>query len=92
MIKSWQHKGLKKFYETGIKSGIIPEHAKRLKIILQLLDAADSPDKLDLPGFGFHKLSGELKNFYSITVRANWRIIFRFDNEDAILLDYLDYH
>lgn len=92
MIKSWKHKGLKQFYLTGDKSGIFVDHVKRLQVILQLLDAANSPEKLHLPGFGFHKLKGKLKDFYSVTVRANWRIIFQFEDEDAVLVDYLDYH
>lgn len=92
MIKSWQHKGLKKFYLTGDKAGISPEHASRLKIILQLLDAASMPNHLNLPGFGFHKLKGKEKKYYAVTVRANWRVIFQFDGEDAVLVDYLDYH
>jgi len=92
MIKSWQHKGLKKFYETGNKSGIIPAHAKRLKVLLQLLDAASAPKKLNLPGLDFHMLLGNLKSFYSIAVRANWKIIFKFEKGNAILVNYLDYH
>ncbi len=92
MIKSWQHKGLKKFYETGSKSGIIASHTKRLKLILQMLNAANTPDKLNQPGMNFHPLKGKLKGFYAITVRANWRVIYKFENDDAILVDYLDYH
>ena len=92
MIKSWRHKGLKKFYLSGDKSGIVADHIRRLQIILQLLDAANCPGKLNLPGLGFHKLKGDLKNFYSVTVRANWRIIFQFDDKDAVLVDYIDYH
>lgn len=92
MIKSWKHKGLRNFYLAGDKSGIIFEHRRRLQVILQLLDAACKAEQLDVPGFRFHKLKGDLKNFYSVTVRANWRIIFQFENEDAILVDYLDYH
>lgn len=92
MIKSWKHKGLRNFYLSGDKSGIIADHTRKLQVILQLLDAANSPDKLNLPGFGFHKLKGNLKNFYSVTVRANWRIIFQFDDQDAVLVDYIDYH
>ena len=92
MIKSWQHKGLKSFYETGNKSGIIPEHAKRLKTLLQLLNAANNAQRLNLPGLDFHALKGNLLGFYSIAVRANWKIIFQFEGENAILVDYLDYH
>ncbi len=92
MIKTWKHKGLKKFYLSGDKASIIPDHARKLQVILQLLDAADAPEKLNLPGLFFHKLSGNLKNFYSVTVKTNWRIIFHFDEQDAVLVDYIDYH
>ena len=61
-------------------------------VILQLLDAAASPERMNLPGMDFHKLKGDLKGFYSVAVRANWKIIFKFEGEDAILVDYLDYH
>ncbi len=92
MIKSWQRKGLRRFYETGSTSGIQVKHQARLKIILQLLDAAQKPNDLDLPGMKFHSLRGELDSFFVVSVNANWRIIFKFDGEDAILVDYLDYH
>lgn len=92
MILSWKHKGLKHFYLTGALSGIVSEHSNRLKLILQLLNAAIKPENMNLPGLRFHKLSGNLKNYYSVCVRANWRVIFKFENEHAILVDYLDYH
>ena len=92
MIKSWKHKGLRNFYLSGDRSGIIVEHQNRLQVILQLLNAASKPEQLHLPGFGFHKLKGKLKNFYAVTVRANWRVIFQFEKEDAVLIDYVDYH
>lgn len=92
MIKSWKHKGLKRFFEDGITSGINAKHAKRLKIILQLLNAATHPQQLDLPGMRFHKLKGNLREYCSVTVQANWRIAFQFDKGDAILVNYLDYH
>lgn len=92
MIKSWQHKGLRKFFETGKPTGIKPEHVTRLKIILQRLNAATCGKDMDTPGMKFHALKGELKGFYSVTVNKNWRIIFKFEGKDAILVDYLDYH
>jgi len=92
MIKSWKHKGLKRFYETGKKAGIIPSHERRLKIILQMLDAAEAPERMDAPGMNFHQLKGDKKGYFAVTVRANWRVIFQFDGEDAILVGYLDYH
>lgn len=92
MIKSWKHKGIRTFFETGKTSGIITQHAKKLKIILQLLNAANAPERMDLPGMRFHALKGKLKGHFSVTVNANWRVIFKFDGEDAALVDYLDYH
>lgn len=92
MIKSWKHKGLKKFFDTGNKSGITASHEKRLKIILQRLNAALGPDDMNTPGMKFHKLLGDLKGFYSVTVNGNWRVIFKFDGTNAINIDYIDYH
>ena len=92
MIKSWSHKGLKKFFEIGDKSGIQPKHAVNLKLILLQLASSLSPEDMDTPGNDFHKLSGDLKNFYSVKVNKNWRIIFAFDNGHAILVNYIDYH
>lgn len=92
MIKSWQHKGLKQFYLTGSKAGIKAHHEKRLKVILQLLNAAEKPADLNIVTMNFHGLTGKLSDFYSVRVDGNWRIIFKFDGKDAILVDYLDYH
>ena len=92
MIQSWKHKGLKLFYTTGDESGIQPEQAKRLKLIIQLLDIAEKPEHMNLPGMNFHLLKGQLVGFYSVKVNGNWRIIFKFDKQDAILVNYLDYH
>ncbi len=92
MIKTWKHKGLRMFFQSGNTSGIQAKHQTKLKIILQLLNAAMQPEDMDLPGFRFHRLKGELNDHYSLTVNANWRVIFSFDGKDAILVDYLDYH
>ena len=92
MIKTWKHKGLRLFFQSGVTSGIQAKHQTKLKIILQLLDAAVQPEDMDLPGFRFHQLKGGLKDHYSVTVNANWRVIFSFEGKDANLVDYLDYH
>ena len=92
MIKSWQHKGLKLFYETGSRAKIQANHAEKIHDILQVLDFATAPEQMELPGFGFHKLTGDMKGLYAVKVSANWRIVFSFENKDAILVDYLDYH
>lgn len=92
MIKSWKHKGLHLFFQKGDTSGVQVKHQSKLKIILQLLDAASKPEDLNLPGMRFHPLKGTYKGYYSVTVNGNWRIIYAFDGTDAILVDYLDYH
>ena len=92
MIKSWQHKGLKLFYDTGSPRGIQVKHKVRLTIILQRLDAAIKSDDLNLPGMRFHKLKGKFKDFYSVSVSGHWRVIYKFEGKNATLVDYLDYH
>ena len=92
MIKHFLHKGIQAFFETGSKAGIRPDHAKRLKVQLALLNAADSPSGMNVPGWGLHPLSHDLAGHWSVTVNGNWRLTFAFDGEDAILVDYQDYH
>ena len=92
MIKSWRHKGLKEFFFTGNKKGIMPVHEKKLKVILQRLNAAIQAEDMNTPGMNFHELKGDLKGFYAVSVSGNWRVIFEFEDNDAHLLDYLDYH
>ena len=92
MIKNFKHKGLKKLYETGSKQGVKPEHATRLRLILARLDASVVAEDMNLPGLGLHPLKGSLKNFWSVSVSSNWRVIFRFDNGNVTDVDYSDYH
>ena len=92
MIISFQHKGLRKFYETGSKQGIIAKHETKLQMILAALDIAESAEELNLPAFSLHSLKGNLQDYWSIKVNGNWCIIFRFTGNDVELLDYLDYH
>lgn len=92
MIRSFSHKGLRRLYEDDDKRGLSAEHIVKLKDILALLDAAGSPSDLDLPGLRLHPLKGDMKGFHAVTVRANWRVIFRFEGGDAYDVDYLDYH
>lgn len=86
------HKGLERFFRTGSTSGIQAKHDKRLRQILALLDEAISIRDMDAPGLRLHPLKGELKGLWSVTVQANWRITFRFENGDAYIVDYQDYH
>ncbi len=92
MIKNFKHKGLKKFYESGNKKGIIPEHSNRLRIILARLDAGQTPEDMNLPGLKLHLLKGKLKIFWAVDVSGNWRVIFRFENNNADDVNYKDYH
>jgi toxin HigB-1 len=92
MICSIRHKGLKRLYELDDPRGVIAEHVAKLRDILARLDAAGTVADMDLPGFRLHPLKGELKGFWAVTVRANWRVTFRFADGDARDVDYLDYH
>ena len=92
MIRSIRHKGLKRLYEDDDPRGVIVEHAEKLRDILVRLDAAGDVSDMDLPGFRLHPLKGELKGFWAVTVRANWRVIFRFADSDVLDVDYIDYH
>jgi toxin HigB-1 len=92
MIVSFRHKGLKRLYSDGDRSKLPPDMIGRIEDILALLDSAKDAKDLDRPSLRLHALKGELKGFWAVTVRANWRIIFRFDNEDATDVDFLDYH
>ena len=92
MIRSIRHKGLKRLYENDDLRGVIPEHAVKLRDILARLDAAGTIEDMDLSGFRLHPLKGEFKGLWAVTVRANWRVVFRFADGDAIDVDYIDYH
>ena len=92
MIRSFRHKGLKAFFQTGTTKGIRADHAKRLNHILGFMDLAKDVDDLDIPSFRLHSLKGNLIGYSSISVSGSWRIIFRFIENDIELVDYLDYH
>jgi len=92
MVKSFRHAWVEKFFKTGSKAGIQPAHATKLSIQLYALDGAKSPSDLNTPGWRLHPLTGDLEGHWSIRVNGNWRLTFKFDGEDAILVDYLDYH
>jgi proteic killer suppression protein len=92
MIRTIRHKGLKRLFEKDDPSGVSSEHAVKLRDILGTLNAAPTFTHMDLPGFRLHALKGELKGFWAVTVRANWRVIFRFVDGGAEDVDYVDYH
>jgi proteic killer suppression protein len=92
VIKSFRHAGLEKFFKTGSKAGIQPKHTEKLSIQLFALNRAKSASDMKAPGWDLHPLHGNLRNHWSIKVSGNWRLTFTFEGEDAILVDYQDYH
>lgn len=92
MIKSWRHKGLKAYFETGSTAGIQAAHTQKLRLQLAVLNAAIKPEDMKLPGYKFHQLKGDRKGYYSVSVNGNWRLTFKFEGCDAVLVDYEDYH
>lgn len=92
MIKSFAHKGLEKFFLTGRKAGIRADHAKKLARQLAILNVASTPQEMDMPGWRFHALSGDMAGHWAVWLNGNWRLTFCFDGEDAEIVDYQDYH
>jgi proteic killer suppression protein len=92
MIKDFRHKGIRNFFMTGSKAGIQPKHAERLRKQLFALDNAKSEKDMNAPGWKLHPLHGDLEGHWAVSVSGNWRLTFRFEGEDAVLVDYQDYH
>ena len=92
MIKSFRHRGIEKFFTSGSKAGIQPKHANRLRILLTTLNLSANPMDMNREGWEWHPLKGDLSGHWSVTVNGNWRLTFSFEGEDAILVDYQDYH
>jgi proteic killer suppression protein len=92
MIKGFKHKGLEKYFLRGTKAGIQANHANRLRVILGRLHASTTPQDMDLPGLNLHELTGNRKGIWSVKVSGNWRVTFKFQGEDAYIVNYEDYH
>ena len=92
MIKTFKHKGLKKFFDTGSKAGIQAKHERRLRMQLAAIDTASVIEDIDLPGFQLHQLKGNRDSVWSIAVNGNWRVTFEFKDGNAYILNYEDYH
>lgn len=92
VIRTFRHRGVEKFFRTGTKAGIQPKHAARLRILLTSLNLASMPGDMNRDGWGYHPLKGSLHGHWAVTVNGNWRLTFAFEDEDAILVDYQDYH
>ena len=92
MIQSFRHKGLRRLFEKGEAKGLRADHVVKVENILAVLNRARKSSDMDLPGFRLHRLKGDLKDFWSVTVSANWRVIFRFEGGHAYDVDLIDYH
>lgn len=92
MIKSFRHKGIESFFQGGSKAGIQPKHAEKLRNQLFALDNARQAQDMNAPGWRLHRLRGDLAGHWSVDVSGNWRLTFAFEGDDAILVDYQDYH
>jgi proteic killer suppression protein len=92
MIRSFRHAGIERFFLTASKAGIQPSHANKLNLQLTALNRARGPADMAVPGWKLHSLAGELKGHWAVSVSGNWRLTFRFEGEDVILVDYRDYH
>jgi proteic killer suppression protein len=92
MIRTFAHKGIETFFLKGTKAGIQPAHADRLSRQLAHLNQSQSAKDMNLPGWKLHALSGKLEGHWAVSVSGNWRLTFRFEDGDAILVDYQDYH
>lgn len=92
MIVSFNHKGLERFFSTGSTAGIQAKHVNKLRLQLTALNEAQSVEQMNFPGWRLHPLKGNMAGHWSITVNANWRITFMFENGNAHIVDYQDYH
>jgi len=92
MIRSFRHRGLKRLFERDDKAQVRPDMLEKIENILAILDRAHNPEDINLPEFRLHQLKGDLRPYWAVTVRANWRIIRRFDGSDAMDVDLIDYH
>ena len=92
MIRTFNHRGLERFFKKGDHRGIIAKTEARAERMLDRLDAIVKPEDMNIPGCKFHQLTGNRKETYAVTLTGNWRITFRFDGKDAIDVDLEDYH
>jgi proteic killer suppression protein len=92
MIRTFRHRGLERFFTKGDHRGILAKSEDRIERMLDRLDAAARPEDMNIPGYRFHRLTGNRKDTYAVAVTGNWRITFRIEGEDAVDVDLEDYH
>ena len=92
MIRKIRHKGLKRFFEEGNETGLPTQHISKIRAVLAVLDTVSDVSFINIPGGRLHRLSGDRKGYWSLTITRNWRITFRFDENDVTDVVYEDYH
>lgn len=92
MIASFRHRGLKALYDGRTERRVAPAHVEKLRDILAVLDLSRGPEDMNLPGFRLHELKAPLKGHWAVAVSGNWRVTFRFEDDAAVDVDYVDYH
>ena len=92
MIATFKNKGLQALFLTGSSAKVHQNHVKKLRLVLAKLNTVTHVSDMNFPGSGLHQLSGEKEGFWAVSINGNWRLIFRFENENAYDIDYLDYH
>ncbi|MCD6047126.1 MAG: plasmid maintenance system killer protein [Gammaproteobacteria bacterium] len=92
MIKNFKHKGLARFFINNDKSGLNSQQCDRISRMLDRLDSATVEEDMNLPGYGFHKLTGDRKGTWSVKVSGNWRLTFKFEGGHAYDVNLEDYH
>lgn len=86
------HKGLRRLYERDDARGLNPDRVDRIRRILTALQDASMPRNMNLPGLSLHQLKGPLAGLWSVRVAGNWRIVFRFEDGEAVDVNLIDYH
>jgi proteic killer suppression protein len=92
VIRKIKHKGLKRYFEEGDTKGLPAQHINKIQAVLAVLDTVSDVKYINIPGGRLHRLMGERKGYWSLTIKRDWRITFQFDGEDVTNLDYEDYH
>lgn len=92
MLRSFRHRGLKRLYERGDATRLPADQVERVLLVLADLESAKGPGDMNVPGYRLHRLRGDLREFWSVSISGNWRIIFRLEDGDAYDLDFVDYH
>ena len=91
MIKTFKSKLLKNFWQKGRAKGIDPKSAERLEELLSALDVASKPEDMNVPGWGFHALTGNRKGQYAVEIRAQYRLVFEWENGQPVRVNEEDY-